>query len=69
MYNLLCAVNFMHSANIIHRDLKPANILMNDSCQITICDFGMARSMPEYLTGPTKEHGKEIQQKDSDELK
>lgn len=30
MYNLLCAVNFMDSANIVHRDIKPANILMND---------------------------------------
>jgi serine/threonine protein kinase len=30
MYNLLCAVNFMDSANIVHRDLKPANILMNN---------------------------------------
>ena len=32
MYNLLCAVNFMDSANIVHRDLKPANILMNNQC-------------------------------------
>jgi len=22
-YNMLCAINFIHSANIIHRDLKP----------------------------------------------
>ena len=32
MYNLLCAVNFMDSANIVHRDLKPSNILMNEHC-------------------------------------
>ena len=50
MYNLLCAVHFMDSANIIHRDLKPANILMNDQCQVKICDFGMARTMPEHLS-------------------
>ena len=30
LYNVLCAVNFLHSANIIHRDLKPSNILLND---------------------------------------
>ena len=44
LYNILCGVNFLHSANIMHRDLKPGNILINDQCQIKICDFGMARS-------------------------
>ena len=28
IYNILCALNFFHSANVIHRDLKPANILI-----------------------------------------
>ena len=50
MYNLLCAVHYMDSANIVHRDLKPANILINDQCQVKICDFGMARTMPDHLS-------------------
>ena len=29
MYNLLCAIKFIHSANLMHRDLKPANILID----------------------------------------
>jgi serine/threonine protein kinase len=50
IYNLLCALNFMHSANLIHRDIKPANILIDGKCQVRICDFGFARSMPKIKT-------------------
>lgn len=49
LYNVLCALNFMHSANVIHRDIKPANILINSECAVKICDFGLARVIPEDL--------------------
>ena len=45
IYNILQAVSFLHSSNLVHRDLKPANILMDDSCQIKICDFGLTRAV------------------------
>jgi len=45
VYNLLCAVKYLHSANVLHRDLKPANILVNEDCSVKICDFGLARSI------------------------
>ena len=31
----------------MHRDIKPANILMTSECNVKICDFGLARTMPE----------------------
>ena len=46
MYNILCGMNFIHTSNIIHRDIKPANILLSHDCDVKICDFGLARSLP-----------------------
>ena len=43
LYNMLCAMNFIHTANLMHRDIKPANILLDLNCNIKLCDFGLAR--------------------------
>jgi mitogen-activated protein kinase 1/3 len=32
LYNMLCSINFLHSANVMHRDIKPANILIDCEC-------------------------------------
>ena len=47
LYNILCSLNFVHSANVIHRDIKPANLLVDVDCRVKICDFGLSRSLPE----------------------
>lgn len=49
IYNLLCAVKFLKTANLLHRDLKPENILVDNECHISICDFGLARTMPVLM--------------------
>ncbi|KAI8971734.1 kinase-like domain-containing protein [Mycotypha africana] len=45
MYQIFTALKYIHSANVLHRDLKPANILVNENCDLRICDFGMARGI------------------------
>jgi serine/threonine protein kinase len=41
---VLRGLKFVHSANVLHRDLKPSNLLLNASCDLKICDFGLART-------------------------
>jgi mitogen-activated protein kinase 1/3 len=49
LYNIICAFKFLHSAGVVHRDVKPANLLMDSNCQVKICDFGLARTLPEII--------------------
>eukprot|EP01063_Lacrimia_lanifica_P030492 TRINITY_DN484_c0_g2_i1.p1 TRINITY_DN484_c0_g2~~TRINITY_DN484_c0_g2_i1.p1 ORF type:complete len:476 (+),score=169.38 TRINITY_DN484_c0_g2_i1:255-1682(+) len=44
-YQILRGLKYLHSAGILHRDMKPSNILLNEDCQLKICDFGLARPM------------------------
>ena len=44
MLQILRGLKFIHTANVLHRDLKPSNLLLNASCDLKICDFGLART-------------------------
>ncbi|KAI8848023.1 hypothetical protein BC829DRAFT_394887 [Chytridium lagenaria] len=39
LYQILRGLKYVHSAGVVHRDLKPSNILINENCDLKICDF------------------------------
>jgi cyclin-dependent kinase 6 len=43
MHQLLSGVATVHNTGMIHRDIKPQNILVSQSGQLKISDFGLAR--------------------------
>ena len=50
-YQIMRGLKYIHSAGVIHRDLKPSNILINENCDLKICDFGLARLQDPQMTG------------------
>jgi len=44
MFEVLCGLQYMHSAGVLHRDIKPANLLVNQDCHLIIGDLGMSRA-------------------------
>lgn len=44
-YTLLLGLRHLHALGVWHRDLKPANCLVNEGCEVKICDFGLSRAL------------------------
>jgi hypothetical protein len=59
MFQLIDALEFIHSHGIVHRDLKPENILLNHKNHVIVLDFGTAKDLivtdlngPEFVGTP-----------------
>jgi len=60
---MLDAVRFAHGKQVIHRDLKPSNVLVSESGQVRLLDFGVARLLAvdePPLTALTQLHGRAL---------
>eukprot|EP00980_Cylindrotheca_fusiformis_P007536 scaffold1561_cov129-Cylindrotheca_fusiformis.AAC.28 len=50
MTQLADAMAYIHERNIIHRDLKQSNVGIDSAGRVKLCDFGLARVLPEHIS-------------------
>jgi len=53
LYQSICGLRAIHSADIAMCDMKPSNLLVNEFCEVAICDFNLSLALPL----PTAEKG------------
>ena len=41
---------YMHHLGIVHRDIKSHNVLIDNSLNVKVCDFGLAKFVVSFLT-------------------
>jgi serine/threonine protein kinase/tetratricopeptide (TPR) repeat protein len=57
---VLEAVQFAHERGVLHRDIKPSNVLVTESGQPRLLDFGVARMFQQTDMALTMEYGRAL---------
>ncbi|MDR2974912.1 MAG: Stk1 family PASTA domain-containing Ser/Thr kinase [Propionibacteriaceae bacterium] len=52
--SILDALDYSHRHGIIHRDIKPANVMLTNTGQVKVMDFGIARAVSDTAASMTQ---------------